>query len=270
MSSLSPVDGGAQTPRHVVSSALNVLEGLRILCDAEGPVGLAEMRAALGVSEPTAFRILQTLIHSGFARTATGGGPGYEPTLEVVRLGGVVTRRDHLLDATRAMFGPISRRFEEPITVGVPDGDHILFVEKLAGPRDPNFFCDIGERLPLHVGAAARCMLAYASDEVFEHYLEHGLGKRTPSTKTSREKLREDRAAIRADGFTVSVDEVDVGISAIGVPILNGRGEILAAAAIANVTARWSPDDIAMRAKEMCDAAASAMARVVDLPARGS
>lgn len=267
MTSHSPSDEDAQAPRHVVSSALNVLEGLRILCDAEGPVGLAEMRAALGVSEPTAFRIMQTLIHTGFARTAVGGG--YEPTLEVVRLGGVVTRRDHVLDATRAIFGPISRRFEEPITIGVPDGDHILFVEKLAGPRDPNFFCDIGERLPLHAGAAARCILAYASDEVFEHYLEHGLGRRTPATHTSREKLREDRAAIHANGFTVSVDEVDVGISAIGVPIFNGQSEILAAAAIANVTARWSPDDIAMRAKEMCDAAASVMARVVDLPARG-
>jgi DNA-binding IclR family transcriptional regulator len=267
VSSSSPVSEDAQAPRHLVSSALNVLQGLRILCAAEGPVGLAEMRAALGVSEPTTFRVLQTLIHAGFARTALGGG--YEPTLEVVRLGGLVTRRDHVLDATRAMFGPISRRFEEPITVGVPDGDHILFVEKLAGPRDPNFFCDIGERLPLHVGAAARCMLAYASEEAFEHYLEHSLGKRTPSTHTSRDRLREDRATTRANGFTVSVDEVDVGISAIGVPILNGHGGILAAAAIANVTARWSPDNIALRAKELCDAAASVMARVVDLPARG-
>lgn len=255
-------------PRHVVSSALKVLEGLRILCETEGPISLSDFRTVLGVSEPTAYRVLQTLVGAGYARPASDGGRGYEPTLEVVRLGGIVTRRDHVLDVARAVFGPISRRFEEPITVGVPDGGHILFVEKLAGPRDPNFFCDVGERLPLHVGAAARCILAHVPDAVFEHYLEHRPGSRTPSTHTSVAELREDRELIRERGYTVSIDEVDIGISAIAVPVLNGKGDILAAAAIANVTARWGDDDVTLRAKEMRDAAASVMARVVHLPPR--
>lgn len=252
---------------NVVASALKVLEALRYLCESDGPVSLVDLRRHLGVSEPTAYRVLQTLIHTGHVRHAWNDR-GYEPTLEVARLGGLVTSRDHVIASMRAQFGPLNRRFEEPVMVGVPDGDHILFVEKLAGPRDPNFYCDIGKRLPLHVGAAARSILAQTSEDYFERYLAHGLGKRTPATRNSAERLRQDRDFIRTHGYAWSVDEVDEGISAVGVPITNGLGQVLAAAAIANVSVRWQEHDVELRAKEMKAAAASVMADIVDLPAR--
>jgi len=273
MRSSATARAGSAAP-HVVSSALKVLDGLRILCDSDGPVSLGELRDKLGVSEPTAFRVAQTLIHAGYARPAVGVRHGYEPALEIARLAGRAMRREQVLDAARAVLGPIARRFEEPITVGVQDGDYVLFVEKLCGPRDPTFFCAIGERLPLHVGAVARCILAHVDDTRYEHYLAHSLKRLTAQSdhdhRVTCDRLRNDRQLIRHKGYTLSVEEVDVGISAVGVPILNGNGEILAGAAIANLTARWTAEDLRLRARMMVDAATQVMARVVEVPARNA
>jgi DNA-binding IclR family transcriptional regulator len=248
--------------RQVVSSAVKVLDALQLLCEADGPTPLARLAIGLGVSEPTAYRVAQTLVQGGFARPAGGGG--YVATLEVVRLAGRITSRDPLTDICAEVFGPISDRFDEPVTICVPDGDAVLFVQKLSGPRAPRFYCDVGRQLPLHAGAAARCVLAHLPDPAFEHYLAHKLDARTPATRTSAQSLRDDRDHIRTHGYTVSVDEVDVGISAIGVPVLNSRGRLLCAAAIANVTARWDDADILARAKDMVEATAEIRARVGD------
>jgi DNA-binding IclR family transcriptional regulator len=255
-----------ESAKNVTSSAVKVLEGLRILCEAQGSVSLGDFRTRLGVSEATAYRVFQTLVSTGFAQPSPSGS-GYEPTLEIVRLGDLVTKGDHLADAIRSGFRPVNQKFQEPVTVGVPDGDFILFVKKLSGPRDPNFTCDVGVRLPMHIGAAARCILAHAPEEFFEAYLERRLAA---SDQTGgdilRAQMREDRDFIRENGYSISLDEVDVGISAIGVPILNRDGSVLGAVAIANVTARWDSEAMTTRAAEMRAAAAATSTLVADLP----
>jgi DNA-binding IclR family transcriptional regulator len=254
---------------HAVASAFKVLDALRILCSSDQPVLLAALAAELEVSAPTAYRAVQTLLEAGFAARAPGRN-GYVPTLEVVRLGGLITSREPLLDVVRAAFEPVRRKFSEPITVGVRDDDHILFVQKLSGPRDPRFYCDTGLRLPLHVGAAARCILAHLSAPDFETYLKRELTHRTPSTHAVASCLRKDREDILELGYTLSVDEVDVGISAVGVPIVNHKNQVLAGAAIANVTARWNEADIRERAETMTAAARFCLEQAGDLPSAGN
>jgi DNA-binding IclR family transcriptional regulator len=252
--------------KNVTSSAVKVLEGLRIICEARESVSLGEFRRLLNVSEATAYRVFQTLVVTGFAQPSAGGS-GYEPTLEIVRLGDLVSKGDHLTDAIATSFWQVNQHLEEPITVAIPDGDHILFVKKLSGPRDPNFTCDVGVRLPMHTGAAARCMLAFAPETFFEAYLDRRFpGSDGPTASTARAQLHADREFIRENGYSISLDEVDVGISAIGVPIMNAKGAVLAAVAIANVTARWDSDGMAARVGEMQAAAAEVSGIVADLP----
>jgi DNA-binding IclR family transcriptional regulator len=245
---------------HVTSSAVKVLEALQHLCESENGLSLAELRALLDVSEATAYRAAQTLVATGFA-TVAASGKGYQPTLEVVRLGAMVSRQDHLATVLRTTFMPVNRQFQEPITIAIPDQDHILFIAKLAGLRDPDFSCDVGVRLPLHQGAAARAILAHLPEELAEHYLDQYAG-----SARERAHLAADGSTIRKLGFSFSRDEVDIGISAIGVPILNSSATVLAAAAIANVTARWTPEDVTERAEAMRAAAEEAHSLLLHLP----
>lgn len=256
---------GSQTA--LLSSARNVLRALEIFCGAPEPLPLAAVATRLGVSQPTAYRIVQTLIKHDFVRPV-GDRAGYQVTLRVVELAGEVIDRIEVKEIIRPTFQRVAEAFDESVTVAAPDGDHIVFVDRLPALTNIHFYCNVGRRLPLHAGAAARCVLAHQEDELFERYLERRLGRLTPATETDPDELRADRDRILASGHAVSVDGVDLGISAVGVPILNGKNQVLAAVAIANLTVRWTESDIVERAKAMTDAARRVGAECARLTAR--
>ncbi|WP_190815842.1 IclR family transcriptional regulator [Saccharopolyspora pogona] len=239
----------------VVNSALKVLEALELICQAQQPISLEELAGALEVSGPTAYRIVNTLIETNFVKPH-GYRRGYSATMKVVGLGAQYAGSFEFRDAARRAFRPVGMRFAETITVAKVDGFEAVFIDKIRVGSSLVFYCDIGRSLPLHLGAAPRCILAHLSDEEFESYLHAELVPRTTASLADPDVLRAARDQARADGFVLSVDEVDLGVSGIAVPILDPAGQILGAVAIANTSSAWTPADRAARAEAMIAAAA--------------
>lgn len=203
----------------------------------------------------TAFRAAETLVACGFARPDPSGH-GYVASLDVVELAGAIIDRTSIKSIARETLAEVARTFGETVTLAIREGDHVVFIDRIEGTSNVRFFCDIGRRLPLHAGAAARCILAHLPDDDFAAYTSRtDLEALTPRTRVDQGALERDRHDIHRHGFAVSVDEVDTGVSAIGVCILNQYDEVLAAAAIANLTARWKRADIRGRAAAMREAA---------------
>lgn len=207
------------------------------------------------VSEATAYRVLRTLVQANYARPASTRG-GYVATLSIVELAAKVIDRTEVRDIARPVLQRVAHTYEESVTLAVPDRDHVVFVDRIPVRTSVAFFCDTGRRLPLHVGAASRCVLAHLPETLFDDYIRRPLTGSTGHTKVTPEDLREDRKLVLQTGYAISIDDVEVGISAVGIPICNSYGEVLAAAAIANLTARWSESDRRDRAKAMLEVAA--------------
>jgi DNA-binding IclR family transcriptional regulator len=241
---------------RVVQSALKVLKALEYLCRAPQAVSLEQLAQELSVAQPTAYRIVNTLITTGYAR-ANGFHGGYVATLKVMELSSQVHGAFDLRDAARATFRPVGMQFGETITIAKAEGSEAVFIEKIRTGASLVFYCDIGRRLPIHIGAAGRCILAHLDDREFEDYLEGELIARTSATHTSPAVLRAQRSQALEDGYVLSVDEVDIGVSAIAVPLLGSGGRILGAAAIANTSTAWTPEDRADRVRAMKMAAAN-------------
>lgn len=240
---------------NLVRSAVKVLEAFRFLCRMDRPVLVSEIAEELCTSVPTAYRAAETLVACGFAQHAPTGR-GYVPSLEVVELAGSIVDHLGIKAIARGVLVSVARKFGETITLATRDADDVVFIDRIEGTRDLRFYCDIGRRLPLHAGAAPRCLLAHLSDAEFETYLSHAdLRTLTPRTRVTREQLEHDRREIRRHGYSVSMDEVDLGVSAVGVPIRSPEGRVLAVIAIANLTVRWSRRDIRARASAMREAA---------------
>ncbi|WGY01821.1 IclR family transcriptional regulator [Nocardioides sp. QY071] len=248
-----------ETP--LVQSALRVLKALEYLCQATQPVSLAELAAELEVAQPTAYRIVNTLIATGYARV-NGFHGGYVATLKVTELISRVRSGFDLRGAARTAFRPVATHFGETITIAKAEGYEAIFVDKIQSGASLVFYCDIGRRLPMHIGAAARCILAHLDDDEVELYLGGELAARTVGTHTSPEVLRALRSQTLEDGYVLSVDEVDIGVTAIAVPLVDPGGRILGAAAIANTSTAWTSEDRAARVT-MMKAAAAAMSETV-------
>src|SRR5699024_9476634 len=145
----------------------------------------------------------------------------------------------------------------ETVMMAIRDRSHVIFIDRMEGTKNLRFYCDLGRRLPLHAGAAGRCILANLEDEEFNAYIaRESLEKLTPQTLVDPERLTQDRRFIQDRGYAVSVNQVDRGVSAVGVPIINLRGEALAVITIANRTSQWTARDIETRARLLREAAA--------------
>jgi DNA-binding IclR family transcriptional regulator len=242
---------GARRP--VTSSAVKVLSALEFICERDTATGLGELAQALGVSTPTAYRIMQTLVATGFARPAGVREAQYEPSLRVVELASRVLGNNDLRRALLPVLHELATRLGESVTLAVPDGQEIVFVERVNTDTKIRFYCDVGRRLPLHAGAAARAVLAWLPEPEFERYAARELPALTSATRTGLAALRADREQVREAGFAVSVDEVDLGISAVAVPLLAVSGTVVGSVAVANLTARWTGADRRRRGEILSD-----------------
>src|SRR5438105_13416708 len=64
-----------------------------------------------------------------------------------------------------------------------------------------------------------------------------------------------DLAHVRARGFAMSIDELELGLSALAAPVFGPQGEALAALSISGPSARLTPDRIAQLAPLLIDEA---------------
>ena len=77
----------------------------------------------------------------------------------------------------------------------------------------------LGYRLPAHASAQGRLTLAFSPLELQQRVLSRKLQAYTPHTITDAAKLRERLARIRTQLYEVSMDETQLGISAVAAPI---------------------------------------------------
>ena len=81
-------------------------------------------------------------------------------------------------------------------------------------------------------------MIAFSETEIIDGFLKKKLRRFTKNTMTDPEKLRRHLEEVKRKGVAFTREEIDVGINAIGVPILNHENRPVAAVVIAGPSLR--------------------------------
>jgi DNA-binding IclR family transcriptional regulator len=87
--------------------------------------------------------------------------------------------------------------------------------------------------MPLHTGAAPRALLAFSPTDVVDAALDGELAAYTRRTETSPEAVRRTLERIRRDGYVISDEDVVPGVAALGAPIRDHQGDVVAAVSVA-------------------------------------
>jgi DNA-binding IclR family transcriptional regulator len=95
----------------------------------------------------------------------------------------------------------------------------------------------IGRELGLHSTAAGKVFLAFGAAELPAGELE----QLTPATVCDRGRLERELEAIRDQGYATIVDELEPGLSAVGAPVRDRGGEVIAALTAAGASLRLAP-----------------------------
>jgi IclR family KDG regulon transcriptional repressor len=119
---------------------------------------------------------------------------------------------------------------DRAITLDIKRGKHLLQASEA-----------LGEAFPLHIGSGPRILLAYQSAaRRAELIKDMTLDPHTDNTTTDQDELQQELAQIRKQGYWVSKDDYERGIFAVGAPVRDQSGRVIAAISLTTPEVRHS------------------------------
>lgn len=218
---------------RAVTRALDILDAL-----AEGPLSTGEIARRIGLPKTTTHRLLATLENRGcvFRPHPTAElqlGPHLLHLAMRVR---VVT---DLREAAMPVMRCLRDQFGETVNLNLLVGNERLCVASIEGIHEVRSVGVVGQRSPLHSGAAARAILAFLPDERIQDYLaEVPLVRMTDNTITDPARLWEAVRETRRLGYVVTTGERNPGATSVGAPVRNASGEVIGSINITGPTTR--------------------------------
>jgi DNA-binding IclR family transcriptional regulator len=233
-----------------VDRALSVLEILA----AHGEAGVTEVAAELGVHKSTAFRLVAVLESRGFVEQLADRGK-YRLGFGVVRLAGAAAAQLDIAQQGRQICEALAADLEETVNIAILDGDRAVNVSQVRGPAALSTHNWVGQGTPLHATSSGKVLLAHAPDAVRKGVLSRELPRFTPATITDPEALRQHLDRIVEQGWGSTVEEYEVGLSAVAAPVRGADGDVVAALSVSGPSFRMGSEDFPMLARRVMEGA---------------
>lgn len=216
-----------------VPAADQTLRILAYLARQPGPVAAATMAASLGIPRSSVYHLLGSMQQHGFVvhlpedRRWGLGTAAFE-------LAGGYSRQQPIARLGRTLIAALADRSGESAHLAVMTGRDVLYVVEERAPRRPALVTDVGVRLPAHLTATGRAMLAaLPREQVRALYPDaSAFADRTGRGPNRPSDLREVLRQVRADGFATEDGEVTLGLRSVGVAVRDHTGWPLAALAV--------------------------------------
>jgi DNA-binding IclR family transcriptional regulator len=215
-----------------VSIALDIVDALA----ASPELSLSEVARRVGVAKSTAHRTCAVLVARGLLdRTPSGG---YRLGLRFVEYGHLATVRSAVLDRGLPLLVDLRNALGETVQIGVPAGADVVYVERVEGARALRYSNENSRRSPLHRSSAGKALAAF-NPEMVDARLHAGLPPSTGYTIVVPDVLLAELTRVRERGYARSVDETELGMSSLAVPVCTGpRGAAVAAISMVGPTSR--------------------------------
>ncbi|HEY8700699.1 MAG TPA: IclR family transcriptional regulator [Arthrobacter sp.] len=225
-------------PTYSIEAVDNALQLLQLLRDG-GSLRLKDAAEELGVAPSTAHRLLAMLVYRGFAvqdesrRYAPGPAMGAGPA-------GVGWTR-LLREVARPHMELLCSRVNETVNLMIRVGTKVRFLETVESTSVLRVGDRQGAVLPANKASGGKAMLAELEPAMIEQlFRSHNaeIGGDSISDAEYAAFLRE-LDAVRSNGFAANFEGTEEGISALGMALHNGRGEVVGALSVATPTGRF-------------------------------
>jgi IclR family transcriptional regulator, pca regulon regulatory protein len=205
-------------------------KGLRVI-EAFGPerqrLSIAEAAELSGLDRATARRCLLTLAQLGYADY---DGKFFALTPKILRLGHAWLSATPLPIIVQPFLDRLSERLGHSASASVLDGTEIVYIARAAQKRVMSINLMPGSRLPAYSASMGRVLLASLPDPEVAAILAASLIKaHTPLTRTNPQDLMAEIGRVRAQGYAVIDQELEMGLCSIAVPVSNASGRVVAA-----------------------------------------
>jgi DNA-binding IclR family transcriptional regulator len=206
---------------------------LRFLASQADPVTLQAIAGAVGIPRSTAYHLLGVMVEEGFV-VHLADEHRYGLGVAAFEVGSGYARQEPLQRLARRPLAALVDAVGQSAHLAVLHGRDVLYVLEERAPGRPPLVSDVGVRLPAHLTASGRAVLAaLPATQVRALYPDraafvdrHGVGPSSPSA------LRSLLVETRQRGFAMEDGEVTPGFSSVAAVVLDHTGHPVAGVAV--------------------------------------
>lgn len=208
-------------PNKVLANATAVID----LLAREGSLSPAEIAAETGIARSSVYRLVDALVSIRLVEpAAAAAGSRVRLHRRWLQLADAAALGLTEWEGAQGVLDEVASDTGLTAYLTVREGDRATCVAWAQGGGIDLMELRPGRSLPLSAGASGRCFLAFdpaAAERVLE---SADLPMLTERTLVDARALRADIAASRKRGYTISDEDVTIGVGAIGVPLIrDGR-----------------------------------------------
>lgn len=196
-----------------------------------------------GLTRAAARRFLLTLCDMGLART---DGKYFQLTPAILGVGQAFLSGLTELEIVRDVLVDLTRKTGESASAAMLDGGEIVYVARSpALHRVMAIGLSVGTRLPAHATSMGQALLSVLHPRELERYFALSrLDRYTPFTLTTEAALRQRLIEIRAAGYALVSEELELGLRSIAVPIADLGSSVRFSINLSAQAARVSADEM--------------------------
>lgn len=243
---------------NIMMSLVRGLTVIQAFSRQERSLTIAQISQKTGIPRAAVRRCLYTLCAQGFADCEDGRHYFLRP--RILALGHAYLTSSPLARVAQPLLRRVSNELKESCSVAILDGEEILYIARASVSRIMTIDLDIGSRLPAAYTSMGRVLLAGLTDqELDRHLAELDPQAYTCHTLANDGALRDEIMKVRAQGYAVIDQELEIGLRSIAVPIRNGNGHVVAAINVGAPASQVSADELTQRILPVLQAAAQEM-----------
>jgi DNA-binding IclR family transcriptional regulator len=220
----------AAAPRDIVAGAVPAVQRavslLDLLARTGRPHSLAELTNTLGLPKSSVHGLCHTLSANGYLRRVEGGffiGPA------VMSLAHAFMRHTSVSSEFAALWQELPQPPEDTVILSVLIGSEVVYVAARNGNRPLGLAFNEGMRLPAHLAASGKAMLAWRSEAALrELYPSDALPRLTHAGVDNLRALLDELAETRQRGYSIDDEGVREGVVCFGAPVFGADGEPVA------------------------------------------
>src|SRR6201987_814144 len=197
------------------------------------------------LSRATARRVLRTLTQLGYVEQ---NGRSFSLSPQILDLGFAYLSTQSWIDRALPLMRELSERLGETCSAAILEGNDIVYVARVPARRIMSTALSVGSRLPALHTALGRVLFGYLDEaEIWRRLKSQRIEAYTPQTITDLQALFDRIRADRAQRFSIVEEELEHGLRALAVPVLDRSGQAVGAINLSTHSTRTTRNEMRER-----------------------
>ena len=242
----------SEEPKAVKSQTL--ARGLDMLeAVAQGPLGIPEIAAAVGVTYPTAHRIVSALVERRYLKQVENRAYALGP--KVVELGFIGYQQADITKIARPFLEAMAQSTSDTVHLARLEDGEVIYLDKLQSRRPIEISSRIGGRKPAISTGVGKALLLDEPEEAWQRLFRRD--QRLMRMEITEADWLAKMRAYRRGGYSYDMGEDEREIRCVSAPLRDASGRIVAAISVSSTTDYMPPERMEALVPEVTGTAAA-------------